>query len=61
MTGEQLHQLGGVAAVLRFPLDIDIEEEDVPNDEVGGCVGGNMPGNLSGLAGSCASIDPVIG
>ena len=36
MTGEQLHQLGGVAAVLRFPLEIDdVEEEDVLPEEVG--------------------------
>lgn len=35
VTGEQLHQLGGVAAVLRFPLEIDIDEEDVvAEDEV---------------------------
>ncbi len=35
VTGEKLHQLGGVAAVLRFPLDIDIEEEEVPLEEGG--------------------------
>lgn len=29
MTGEKLHQLGGVAAVLRFPLEIDLEEEEM--------------------------------
>lgn len=28
VTGEQLHQLGGVAAILRFPLEIDTAEEE---------------------------------
>jgi eRF1 domain 3 len=30
VTGERLHQLGGVAAMLRFPLEIDAEEEEPP-------------------------------
>lgn len=34
VTGEQLHQLGGVAAILRFPLEIDAEEEEEPIDLV---------------------------
>jgi hypothetical protein len=33
VTGEQLHQLGGVAALLRFPLEIDAEEEELPPDD----------------------------
>lgn len=47
VTGEKLHQLGGVAAILRFPLEIEMEEEDLPLEEAGGAglgaggVGGN--------------------
>lgn len=37
VTGEQLGQLTGIAAVLRFPLP-EMEEEDESSDEVG-CVG----------------------
>lgn len=37
VTGEQLGQLTGIAAVLRFPLP-EIEEDDESSDEVG-CVG----------------------
>lgn len=38
VTGEQLGQLTGIAAVLRFPLP-EMEEEDVSDDsdEVGTC------------------------
>lgn len=34
VTGEQLGQLTGIAAVLRFPLP-EIEEDDESSDEVG--------------------------
>jgi len=49
VTGEKLHQLGGVAAVLRFPLEIEMEEEDLPLDEGGG--GSSSAGGGSGGGG----------
>lgn len=36
VTGEQLGQLTGIAAVLRFPLP-EMEEEDESSDEVSCC------------------------
>jgi hypothetical protein len=67
VTGEKLHQLGGVAAVLRFPLEIEMEEEDLPLDEGGGgssstCAGGGGGGrgtNKDGGAGDNYSGEPM--
>lgn len=67
VTGEKLHQLGGVAAVLRFPLEIEMEEEDLPLDEGGGGSsstgagggGGGRGANKDGGAGDYYSGEPI--
>jgi protein pelota len=66
VTGEKLHQLGGVAAVLRFPLEIEMEEEDLPVDEGSGvsssngvCGGGGRGSSKDGGAGDCYSGEPI--
>lgn len=51
VTGERLQQLGGVAAMLRFPLEIDAEEEEPPveEDEPEGRGGGGGDANIAAL------------
>ncbi|GAB5033847.1 mrna surveillance protein pelota [Nannochloropsis oceanica] len=66
VTGEKLHQLGGVAAVLRFPLEIEMEEEDLPLEEGGKgsssngvCGGGGRGSNKDGDVGDFYSGEPI--